>query len=130
MVSHDAYGKAVLAKACELAGDRLVDKDRRVPICDGILCDLDGMLASGIAVEIESRVNKQVRGALLNLLVHPKEEADNSYSGPVRTCGLRPHRPYGHFPTRGGRLCETMAAKLSPDARFRCDPLLRHGGNQ
>jgi hypothetical protein len=66
---HDAYGKAVLGAAAGLAyrdsgPDVCVDYGSRAP------ARIDGTVGS-IAIEIESRVSKQVRGAVLDLVCHP-----------------------------------------------------------
>jgi hypothetical protein len=72
--SHDAYGKAVLRRA---AG-RLVDESRAACRVDyGGLphtgAFIDGTVAGIVAVQIESRVAKQIRGAVLDLICHPYE---------------------------------------------------------
>lgn len=68
MGSHDKYGKAVLRAAagsayCDFGPDVCVDYGSRAP------ARIDGTVGS-IAVEIESRVSKQVRGAVLDLICH------------------------------------------------------------
>jgi hypothetical protein len=68
MGSHDLYGRAVLSAATGGGATQLgvhVDYGSRAPArIDGVVGD--------IAVEIESRVPKQVRGAVLDLLCHTK----------------------------------------------------------
>ncbi len=66
MGSHDAYGKKVLRAAAGGADPEWgveVDYGSRMPArIDGVVGD--------VAVEIESRVSKQVRGAVLDLICH------------------------------------------------------------
>jgi hypothetical protein len=67
--SHDAYGKAVLREAAgdayrDCGIDVCVDYGSRAP------ARIDGTIGP-IAVEVESRVSKQVRGAVLDLICHP-----------------------------------------------------------
>jgi uncharacterized protein (DUF779 family) len=66
MGQHDEYGKLILTQAAGCS-------------CDGpstITCygdssaHIDGTVGSTIAVVIESRTGKQVRGALLDLVLH------------------------------------------------------------
>lgn len=69
MGEHDAYGKAVLRRA---AGAAFVDWGMAVEVRYGKSrgASIDGVVAGSIAVEIESRVSKQVRGAVLDLICH------------------------------------------------------------
>jgi hypothetical protein len=69
---HDQYGKQVLEKAF---GDRFNPKPEafhfdKVKKTAGT-ATIDGEIDGLIAVEIESRASKQVRGALLDLAFHP-----------------------------------------------------------
>lgn len=70
MGTHDVYGKLVLRTA---AGDAYVDSDSAVEVRYGTRggATIDGVVGDNIAVEIESRVSKQVRGAVLDLICHP-----------------------------------------------------------
>ncbi len=70
MGSHDDYGKNVLRVA---AGGAFTDrgKDVKVDYGAGRPARIDGTVAGNIAVEIESRTSKQVRGAVLGLIFHP-----------------------------------------------------------
>jgi hypothetical protein len=70
MGSHDAYGKMVLRTA---AGSAYVDSGAAVEVPYGARggATIDGVVADQVAVEIESRVSKQVRGAVLDLICHP-----------------------------------------------------------
>jgi len=67
--NHDAYGKRVLRTA---AGPlyREGAAQCRVDLGAGLGATIDGVVAPDIAVEIEARVAKQVRGALLDLICH------------------------------------------------------------
>ena len=65
---HDNYGKSVLVSAtrgaCRSSG-------QCVSTSYGTSCArIDGAVGSTVAVEIESRTGKQVRGAILDLILH------------------------------------------------------------
>ena len=69
MGQHDEYGKQLLTLAakssCELHGYAVeVDYGTEQP------ARIDGAINGKIAVEIESRTSKQVRGAVLDLICH------------------------------------------------------------
>lgn len=66
---HDAYGKKVLKGAF---GARYDAKPASVPFGDGCgTLQIDGTVDLDIAVEIESRASKQVRGAIVDIVCHP-----------------------------------------------------------
>jgi hypothetical protein len=67
--SNDQYGKAVLTLAAGPAFQTGV-RDCRVSFPAGS-ADLDGVVGCDVAVEIEARNGKQVRGALIDLFMHP-----------------------------------------------------------
>lgn len=69
MGEHDAYGKAVLKLA---AGSAFTDWGDAVSVAYGARgrAAIDGVVGGSIAVEIESRTSKQVRGAVLDLICH------------------------------------------------------------
>ena len=69
---HDNYGKELLM---EIAGNRFKSRGDFVKIYypGGISATIDGVI-NDCAIEIESRVEKQVRGALLDLLEHPLQK--------------------------------------------------------
>jgi len=69
MGSHDDYGKLVMRRA---AGPFFTDWGAPVEVDYGAgrPARIDGTVAGRIAVEIESRTSKQVRGAVLDLLFH------------------------------------------------------------
>ncbi len=72
MGQHDKYGKELLTRAF---GNGFDSRPEGQPLCHegrkaGSI-NIDGVLFGAIAVEVESRVNKQVRGAILDLILHP-----------------------------------------------------------
>jgi hypothetical protein len=66
---HDRYGKTVMRRA---AGSRFQSSGPEliVDLGAGAPARIDGTVASEVAVEIESRVSKQIRGAILDLILH------------------------------------------------------------
>lgn len=70
MSVHDDYGKLVLWHASERRADR-EGPSLEIDYGAGGRCRIDGTLDGSIAIEIESRTGKQVRGALLDLISHP-----------------------------------------------------------
>jgi len=70
MGSHDDYGKQVLAcatdGACEFYGAGV-----EIDYGAGLPARIDGAIHGSIAVEVESRTSKQIRGAVLDLIFHP-----------------------------------------------------------
>lgn len=66
---HNNYGKRLLK---EVVGDLLIatGPDTRVNYQGDISAKIDGVIEACCAIEIESRVAKQVRGALIDLLEH------------------------------------------------------------
>lgn len=73
---HDAYGKRIFA---DILGHRWrdsLDAERSVEMA-GVRADLDGIIRSRdgarveCAIEIEARVFKQIRGAIIDLSWHP-----------------------------------------------------------
>ena len=70
MGAHDQYGKQILRRATkgaiELSGPSVeIDYGTSSP------AQIDGAYMGRIAIEVESRTGKQVRGAILDLLCHP-----------------------------------------------------------
>lgn len=72
MGQHDKYGKVLLTRAF---GSNFDSRPKRQYLHhggrDAGSINIDGVLFGAIAVEVESRVNKQVRGAILDLILHP-----------------------------------------------------------
>ena len=66
---HDNYVKDMLEK---IAGDQFITKrlDTKVDYEGQISAYIDGVITNCCAIEIESRTNKQIRGALIDLLNH------------------------------------------------------------
>jgi hypothetical protein len=66
---HDVYGKTVMRRA---VGAAFSDGGSSVEVRYGSKrgATIDGVVGDAIAVEIESRVSKQVRGAVLDLICH------------------------------------------------------------
>jgi len=67
---HDDYGKSLLRRA----GGSRYDTSGTNSFSFGLDAGearLDGVIAEDIVVEIESRTDKQIRGALLDLILHP-----------------------------------------------------------
>ena len=69
MGSHDDYGKQVLIGAtngaCEFYGAGV-----EIDYGAGLPARIDGAINGTIAVEVESRTSKQIRGAVLDLIFH------------------------------------------------------------
>lgn len=74
--SHDRYGKELLASILGGRWRSRLDDERSFSM-GGVRADLDGIIRSAdmgtveCAVEIEARVYKQIRGAILDLAWHP-----------------------------------------------------------
>jgi hypothetical protein len=69
--NHDAYGKLIMRNA---AGNAFSDSGALCRIRfgeDAAEARIDGVVGNSIAVEIESRTPKQIRGAVLDLIFHP-----------------------------------------------------------
>ena len=69
--NHDAYGKLITRSA---AGNAFSDSGALCRIRfgdDAAGARIDGVVGNSIAVEIESRTPKQIRGAVLDLIFHP-----------------------------------------------------------
>jgi hypothetical protein len=68
-VGHDAYGKQLLKRATDfsaaVSGDSVL-----VDYGLGASARIDGTLGGKIAIEVESRVSKQVRGSIIDLVFH------------------------------------------------------------
>ncbi len=66
---HDSYGKMLLKR---VAGDAFVTSGSAVTVpYSGVSAKIDGAIGISCAIEIESRTDKQIRGAILDLLCHP-----------------------------------------------------------
>ena len=72
MGQHDKYGKDLLTRSFGSGFDSRPDRQYlHHEGHDAGSINIDGVLFGAIAVEVESRVNKQVRGAILDLILHP-----------------------------------------------------------
>ncbi|MEM7206439.1 MAG: hypothetical protein AAF434_01315 [Pseudomonadota bacterium] len=69
MGSHDEYGKELLRRAAG-ADYEVYGLPVEVDFGAGQPGRIDGSIAGRIAVEVESRVSKQIRGAVLDLVLH------------------------------------------------------------
>lgn len=70
MGSHDEYGKRVLFLTTNGAVEQY-GPPVEVDLGAGLPARIDGAVGGNIAVEVESRTSKQVRGAVLDLICHP-----------------------------------------------------------
>jgi hypothetical protein len=77
MGQHDSYGKLILQRAA--GHDCCTDGMSTVTSYGDSCARIDGTVGDSIAVEIESRTGKQVRGAILDLVLHayPKKAVDS-----------------------------------------------------
>src|SRR5262245_13993500 len=71
MGAHDAYGRRVLDRAARGAWD-CHSPARLVRFKAGGWADLDGTIGDDIIVEVEGRNPKQIRGAVVDLVFHPR----------------------------------------------------------
>ena len=67
---HDDYGKGLLAEAFGSRYDAIIGSEYTFGPGAGN-ARLDGTIDGVLAIEIESRTDKQVRGAILDLVLHP-----------------------------------------------------------
>ncbi len=70
MQQHDIYGKLLLRN---LSGYNFCENgiETHINYGSGGPARIDGTISGKVAVEIESRVSKQIRGAILDLICHP-----------------------------------------------------------
>ena len=118
MAGHDEYGKHVLQEA---VGTAFVDSGPAVHIDYGAggPARIDGVIGRDIAVEVESRVSKQVRGAVLDLLCH---ECDK------KLLVLLP--VHMNNPMVTAAQCRTIMKRFLDPADFRVVVLAGSGGNE
>ncbi len=68
-LKHDAYVKDLFRG---ILGKRFISEGPEIQVpYQGITARIDGVVQGCCAVEIESRVDKQIRGALMDLVFHP-----------------------------------------------------------
>lgn len=117
MGKHDKYGKRILEEGAGSAYTTCA-RSVRVDYGKGGYASVDGTVGSQIAVEIESRVSKQVRGALLDLVFHPY---------PKKLLILLP--VHMNDPERTVAQCEHILARLLDGSDFRVALLHGHGSD-
>jgi hypothetical protein len=107
MAIHDLYGKQVLKRA---AGSAYASQGSSVEVDFGVgdPARIDGTVGNSIAVEIESRTAKQVRGAVLDLLCH---------SYPKKLLVILP--VWMQNPKIAGQQCERILGKFLDHSDFR-----------
>src|SRR5262245_19939422 len=107
MANHDSYGKELMSRA---AGFTYVSQGPSVHIDYGtpFPARIDGVVANRVAVEVESRVSKQIRGALMDLLWH---------KAPKKLLVLLP--VHASNPVDANRHCETILRRWLPESTFR-----------
>lgn len=107
MPGHDEYGKQVLRHA---AGSAFTDWGESLEINYGAggPARIDGAVNREIAVEVESRTSKQVRGAVLDLICHRY---------PKKLLVLLP--VHIHDPAVAAEQCRFILSKFIDPAKFR-----------
>lgn len=107
MNQHDEYGKLLMKKAAGSAykceGDSV-----KVDYNAGRPARIDGTVGENIAVEIESRVSKQIRGAVLDLIFH---------SYPKKLLLILP--VHANNPSDVKKQCEYILSRYVPPEKFR-----------
>ena len=100
---HDEYGKQILRRATDGAVE-LIGPGVEVDYGTTSPARIDGVFGGRIAIEVEARTGKQVRGAVLDLVCHPypKETAGVHVAEHVQGCsGAMPEHP-GEVCVRAG----------------------------
>lgn len=69
---HDTYGKELFKDVKNFSSDYLQCKISYGNYGRG--ARIDGVIENKVAIEIESRVNKQIRGAIMDLIMHPYQK--------------------------------------------------------
>jgi hypothetical protein len=117
MGMHDKYGKRTLKGA---AGPAYAASTPSVRADYGLgrYANVDGTVGSQIAVEIESRVSKQVRGAVVDLVLH---------SYPKKLLILLP--VHMNNPERTVAQCEHILARFLDKSDLRVVLLQGHGSD-
>ncbi|HVS46442.1 MAG TPA: hypothetical protein VMS32_07235 [Verrucomicrobiae bacterium] len=119
MENHDEYGKRVVAAAAGRYYDRsqFVRVDYGGSLRTGGF--IDATVAGSIAVEVESRTSKQIRGAVLDLLCHafPKKL-------------LLVLRVHASNPNLAAEQCENALRRFVRPSDYRVRVLDGHGGNE
>lgn len=112
---HDKYGKRILRESAGAMFDTF-GPSVEVDFGAGMPAMIDGTVSGQVAVEVESRTAKQVRGAVLDLLCHDY---------PKKLLLILPvHMPN---PEITARQCRTAFRKFLAEADFRVVVLRGHG---
>jgi len=104
--SHDEYGKQLLHRATDGAAQHY-GPSVEVDYGAGLPARIDGAVGD-IAIEVESRTSKQVRGAVLDLICHP---------GPKKLLLLLP--VHMQNPEVTARQCKNALSRFIPKTDFR-----------
>ena len=116
--NHDRYGKEVLRRAFGTSYNPSHVKCT-VTYGNGGKATIDGVLADKTAVEIESRASKQIRGAILDLLMNPLKK---------KVIILLPVH-MSNIQTTANQ-CEHLLSKCVSSKYFRVIILKGHGANK
>jgi hypothetical protein len=89
-MTHDQYGKELFRRAFSVRFNAKPNAVCFGPDQDAGSFRIDGIINDAVAVEIESRTSKQVRGAIVDLVMHPCQKkllvlikkSNNSYTEP------------------------------------------------
>ena len=117
MGQHDDYGKRILRESAGEAFDPY-GSSVEVDYGAGMPARIDGTVAGEVAVEIESRTAKQVRGAVLDLLCH---------AYPKKLLLILPVHMSNAETT--AHQCRTALQKFVAEGDFRVVVLRGHGSN-
>lgn len=115
-MAHDAYGKRILrhatSDAVELLGPPVeIDYGTSHP------ARIDGAIGD-VAIELEARVGKQVRGAILDLICHPLPKK------------LLVIMPVEHVGKAVPEQCRNVLARFVPESDFEVVVLKGHGHDE
>ena len=118
MGQHDDYGKRILQESAGRAFDTH-GPSVEIDYGAGMPARIDGTVSGRVAVEVESRTAKQVRGAVLDLLCHPY---------PKKLLLILPVHMSNAETT--ARQCQTALQRFLAKADFRVVVLRGHGSDQ
>ena len=116
---HDDYGKNLLRQA---TGDTVDQYGPAVEINYGAgsPARIDGALGGRIAIEVESRTPKQVRGAVIDLICHPCRK---------KLLILLPVKKNMPNPDATAEQCRNILARFLPAVSYRVIVLEGHGND-
>ena len=118
MGQHDDYGKRILRESAGGAFDAY-GASVEIDYGAGMPARIDGTVSGRVAVEIDSRTAKQVRGAVLDLLCHPY---------PKKLLLILPVHMSNAETT--ARQCRTALQRFLAESDFRVVVLHGHGSDQ